>query len=204
MNYLKNIYTLIFLLITGIGLDAQTSTVSGKIVARDGEPMENITLTITTSSQTLTTTTDELGNYSFADIAIDAIISVVPSRDINPLNGVSTFDVVLASKHILGLTPFDSADEYIAMDVNQSGSITVLDGIMIRQLILNLISEVPNVPSWRFVEEKQLEVIAFDQSEMPEYNTTIPALDLTLNNNGSLTLNFIGIKIGDANGNARP
>ena len=191
MNYLKNIYTLIFLLITGIGLDAQTSTVSGKIVARDGEPMENITLTITTSSQTLTTTTDELGNYSFADIAIDAIISVVPSRDINPLNGVSTFDVVLASKHILGLELLDSPYKLIAADVNNSGTITAIDLIALRKVIAGNETSFPNNSNWRFIPKN----FAFSNPQNP-WESPFPEFGISDSNRGfgGELIDFIGIR----------
>lgn len=201
MNYIKNISALLLLFI-GISLTAQTTTVSGNIVTRTGEPMENVTMTIATNNGTLTATTNEQGDYVITDVPVDGIVSITPSRDINPLNGVSTFDVVVASKHILGLTPFDTADRYIAMDVNRSGSVTVFDLVMIRNLILGLFAEIPGVASWRFVEENQLAAMTFDQSEMPEYNATIPTLNLMPNADGSLLLNFVGIKIGDVNGSA--
>ena len=201
MNYFKNIGVLLLLFI-GISLTAQTTTFSGKIIARTGEPMENIILTITTDNGTLTGTTNEEGEYVIEAESINEIVSIVPSNDINPLNGVSTFDIVVASKHILGLQPFDSADKYIAMDVNRSGSVTVFDLVMLRNLILGIVTEMPDVPSWRFVEENQLAAITFDQSEMPEYNTTIPEINLMPNADGAIVLNFVGIKIGDVNGNA--
>ncbi len=201
MNYSKNIGVFL-LLIIGISLTAQTATVSGKIVTRDSEPMENVIITITMDNGTLTATTNEQGEYAIADVPIDGIVSIVPSRDINPLNGVSTFDIVVASKHILGIQPFDTADKYIAMDVNRSGSVTAFDLVMLRNLILGLVTEIPGVASWRFIEENQLVAMTFDQSDMPEYNATIPAINLTPNTDDAILLNFIGIKVGDVNGNA--
>ena len=201
MNYYKYIVSLTLIIMT-IGAQAQTTTVSGKIITRDGEPMENVTVTITTDDQNLTATTDGQGDYRIENVPIDGNLSIEPTSDLNPLNGVSTFDVVLASKHILGLAPFESAVEYIAMDVNQSGSITAIDIVWLRNLILGLITEIPNVASWRFIEENQLAAINFDQSQLPEYDTSFPGLDLTPNAEGVTLINFIGIKVGDANGNA--
>ncbi|MFK7980956.1 MAG: hypothetical protein AB8G86_13305 [Saprospiraceae bacterium] len=201
MNYIKNIGALLLLLI-GISLTAQTATVSGKITVRTGEPMENVAITISTDNGILTATTNEQGDYVIEDVSINEIVSIVPSRDLNPLNGVSTFDIVVASKHILGLQPFDTADKYIAMDVNRSGSVTVFDLVMLRNLILGIVTEIPGVASWRFVEENQLAAITFDQRDMPEYNATIPEINLTPNADGSVVVNFVGIKVGDVNGSA--
>ena len=201
MNYFKNIGVL-FLLLMGISLTAQTAAVSGKITARTGEPMENVAITISTDNGILTATTNEQGDYVIEDVSINEIVSIVPSRDLNPLNGVSTFDIVVASKHILGLQPFDTADKYLAMDVNRSGSVTAFDLVMLRNLILGIVNEIPGVASWRFAEENQLAAITFDQSELPEYNATIPAINLTPNAAGSVVVNFVGIKVGDVNGNA--
>jgi len=46
--------------------------------------------------------------------------SIEPQKNDNPLNGVSTFDLVLISKHILGITKFDNPYQYIAADANKS------------------------------------------------------------------------------------
>ena len=52
--------------------------------------------------------TDEMGSYDFADMPMGGEYVVVPERDIDPMNGVSTLDLVLIQKHILGLDPLDS------------------------------------------------------------------------------------------------
>lgn len=199
MNYLKNILPLFILMIV-IGLQAQTITVVGNVYSQGGYPMPNINVTAKVGTQTLTTTTDEEGNYSLVDVPRDANFSLTPVNTLNPLNGISTFDIVLGSKHILGLQPFDSAGKYLAMDVNRSGSVTVLDLALIRRLILGLSIEIPGTTAWRFIEEKQIEMIMFDQTKMPEYNPELPDMIFTINDDNSITLNFIGIKIGDANG----
>ncbi|MCB0545841.1 MAG: hypothetical protein KDC70_20100, partial [Saprospiraceae bacterium] len=78
---------------------------------------------------------------------------VTPELYENPLNGVSTYDLVLISKHILGLKAFDSPYKWIAADVNKTNSITSLDVAEIRKLILGIYSEFPNNTSWRFIDK---------------------------------------------------
>ena len=188
-------------MLLGTGLTAQTVSVAGQVTG-GGEPFSNVTISITTAQETLTTITDEAGNYSFENVPQDALVTLEPIRTINPLNGVSTFDIVLGLKHALGITPFDLADSYLAMDVNNSGSVTVLDLVILRQLILNIIQEIPDTNAWRFIEANQLANITFDQRESPEYTTGLTAIDFTPNADGVVILNFVGIKLGDANGSA--
>jgi len=202
MNYYKKIPSLLLLVFLGIEVFGQLVNVTGHVYSRTGDSLSAVTVTITVDNEVLTTTTDEQGNYSFLNVPQSAIISLKPVNVMNPLNGVSTFDVVLGFKHALGIVPFDSAANYLAMDVNKSGSVTALDLVLIRRLILGLTPDFPDTEAWRFVEEKQLAAITFDQSKMPEYDTNIPAIEFSPNDDGTVVLNFVGIKIGDANGSA--
>jgi hypothetical protein len=60
-------------------------------------------------------------------VPLAATFTIAPEKDDNPLNGVTTYDLVLISKHILGLEPLDSPYKMIAADANKSGSITTFD-----------------------------------------------------------------------------
>jgi hypothetical protein len=73
-------------------------------------------------------------------------------KDNDPLNGVSTFDLVLINKHILGLEPLNTPYKMIAADANNSRSITTFDIVELRKLILGIYTELPNNTSWRFVD----------------------------------------------------
>lgn len=73
-----------------------------------------------------------------------------PVKDNDHLNGVSTFDLVLINKHILGLQPFDAPHKLLAADANNSKTVTTFDIVEIRKLILGLYTELPNNTSWRF------------------------------------------------------
>ncbi|RMG80086.1 MAG: hypothetical protein D6714_15315, partial [Bacteroidetes bacterium] len=57
---------------------------------------------------------------------------VVPVKDVFPLNGVTTFDLVVLRKHILVIEPFDSPYLWIAADVNNTGTVTTSDAVVIR------------------------------------------------------------------------
>jgi uncharacterized delta-60 repeat protein len=82
----------------------------------------------------------------------DSLI-IVPYRNDNPLNGVSTYDMVLMSRHILGIEALNSPYKIIAADVNQSKSVTTFDIVETRKLILGIYQNLPNTTSWRFVRQ---------------------------------------------------
>jgi photosystem II stability/assembly factor-like uncharacterized protein len=140
------------------------------------------------------------GAFSIPNVPGCAPYTLAPSRNDNPLNGVTTFDLVLISKHILGLEPFDSPLKMIAADANRSGSITTFDIVQLRKLILGIDSALVNNTSWRFVPTGHV----FNNPLNP-FQTPFPeTLDVQVLSDPLANLNFTGIKIGDVNASAVP
>lgn len=118
-------------------------------------------------------------------------------RPDNPLNGVTTFDLVLISKHILGIEPFTSAYQMEAADVNNSNSVTTFDIVEIRKLILGIYDTLTSVPAWRFVKPlANPSALGGYTGLVDTYQVNIPNLQSDLNFAG---YNFVGIKYGDVN-----
>lgn len=134
--------------------------------------------------------TDELGyyRYQFINPLFDYVIE--PTRSDEYKNGVSTIDLVLLQKHLLGLKPFDTPFEFIAADVNNTHAVSLLDLIEMRKLILGLTSEFPDNQSWRFVPEEFVFVDSLNPWPFPGSVSWDPLDDLP---------GFIGVKIGDLN-----
>ena len=99
--------------------------------------------------------TDGAGNYDIkpANCNIgNAKRSILPDLDWGgPLNGVTSYDLVLLSKHILGIEILDSPFKLIAADVNYSGSVTSFDIVTTRKIILGITLNFPENRSWRYV-----------------------------------------------------
>lgn len=173
--------------------------VQGYIGTENNEAVANVQVDLTGTIEA-SYTTNGSGTYLFPDLSFVDSLVVTPSRNDNPLNGVSTFDVVLISRHILGTQLLGSPYRMIAADVNQSGTITILDLIQIRKLILGLTTSFPNASSWRFVpSEYQFPVPSNPwQETFPE----VIVLD-DLEEGGVISGNFIGVKMGDVNGSAQ-
>jgi hypothetical protein len=139
------------------------------------------------------------GNYSFqASNGQDYTLSAIKNG--YPLNGVTTYDLVLISKHILGTQPFTNPYQYIAADANRSNTITTFDLVAIRKLILQIDTVFSNNTSWRFIDKNFL----FPNAQNP-FQTVFPEI-LNYNNlsGDMLSADFIGIKIGDVNFSADP
>ncbi|MBK7939747.1 MAG: hypothetical protein IPJ82_22850 [Lewinellaceae bacterium] len=144
--------------------DPNNVTVAGALTTEMSEGVEEANVNLQSGAISLFDMSDDQGMYVFPDaVPLGADYTVTPTKDDNPLNGVSTYDLVLISKHILGLEPLNSPYKMIAADANKSNSITTFDIVEIRKLILGIYSELPNNTSWRFVDQD----FAFPQPNNP-------------------------------------
>ena len=167
------------------------ATVSGIIADWKQKAIEEVLVTADNANYV----TQEDGHYGF-DLARNQAYIIKPEKDTQPLNGVSTFDLVLISKHILGVTAFDNPYQMIAADVNGSGTITAFDMVQIRQLILNINTEFTNSPSWKFITANYEFTTNNPASE--NYPQVAEIIDL----HTDMVIDFVAIKMGDVNGNA--
>jgi hypothetical protein len=145
----------------------------------------------------MTYSTGENGAFAFEGLPQGMDYTVTPYLDSDHKNGVSTFDLVLIQKHILGIQPLKSPYKVIAADANGNKEVPTLDLVQLRRLILNITTELPSNTSWRFVAADH--EFANDSnpwaSDFPEI---FNANDLA----GDISANFVGVKIGDVNASA--
>ena len=173
------------------------ANVSGKTVKEDNTEIENVIVEMKGSEQN-PTNTDKNGHYAFSPMPTGGSYQVIPGKDGDDINGVSTLDIVMIQRHILGMEKLSSPYKLIAADVNNSGSITASDLTELRKLVLGLTMSLPNNTSWRFVDAAYQFVDKNDPWLTPfAERYQIDAL------NSSMDINFVGIKIGDVNGNAK-
>jgi hypothetical protein len=178
--------------------NAQTGDIAGLIATEDVYAIEGTEVQLS-GSHTMMYMTNEGGEYLFEDMAQGGDYTIAPQKDQDHRNGVSTFDLILIQKHILGTDLLDSPYKLIAADANNSRSISTLDLIQIRKLILNIDTEFSNNTSWRFVDADY----EFPNPMNP-WSTFFPEVRNINNLDRKTTLaNFTGVKIGDVNGSAR-
>lgn len=126
---------------------------------------------------------------------------MTPFRNDDYLNGVSTFDLLLINKHVLGIELLNSPYKIIAADANQSKTVTTFDIVELRKLVLGLYQQLPSNTSWRFVDKSFVFPNPGNpfQGGFPEMQTVA-----SLQFNDLPVHDFVGIKVGDVNGNVNP
>jgi hypothetical protein len=174
-----------------------TGLITGTIETEYQEEIEEVTVTLTDNNGLyMPVVTGPSGGFIFNMAPND--MEVTPEKDMNYLNGVTTYDLVLIAKHILGTELLDSPYKVIAADANHSESVTTLDIVKLRALILHIDDELSNNNSWRFVDMSYV----FPNAVNPWQETFPEVIDLELNTVDPA--NFIGVKIGDVNATASP
>jgi subtilisin-like proprotein convertase family protein len=172
----------------------------GKVVTEVQAAVQSVEVTLAGSNianQMMETGVD--GIYGFNGLLAGDNYSVTPYSNDNPMNGVSSYDLVLISKHILQTQFLDSPYKMIAADINRSGSITTLDMVELRKMILHIDEEFVNNTSWRFVEA----AFVFPNANNP-FATLFPEAAFINGLTESEEHDFVGVKIGDVNGSAVP
>lgn len=174
-------------------------TVGGSIQTKPGQMVNNVTVTLTKQSNSLTqsTTTNAQGQYTFANVGSNASYSLSASRNDNPLNGVSTKDLVLIQRYLLGMQPMNNGYQMIAADANNNQDVTAADIAELRKLILGNIAGFRNgQESWRFVNAQMI----------PDVDHPFPfdeTMDYANLNSNKMSSNFMAVKIGDIDGDVK-
>jgi hypothetical protein len=189
------------------GVNSTNSLIGGYIRTESQAGINGVRVVVTATSplsQSFNTnidTTDNFGffNLNFGAIPLGANAILTPIKNDSFQNGISTFDLLLISKHILGVQPLASPYKMIAADVNKSGSVTSFDLVELRKLILGIYTEFPANTSWRFVDKN----FVFPNPQNP-FSATFPETRTISSIQTNQDSYFIGFKVGDVNGSAAP
>ena len=139
------------------------TNIAGKIRLANGFILSGFQVTLTGTSHYTTTNSD--GIFKFSDLNVDKKYTLNITKETQYLEGVSTYDLLLINRHILGIKPIMSKYGMIAADVNNSGSITTLDMVLIKKMILQIEKKFPNNSNWHFFDKNQQEIISFYPKE---------------------------------------
>jgi hypothetical protein len=193
------------LLISGPAF-SQTNTISGKVITETERPLAMVEVSMTSPlTQYPTYVTEADGEYLFIN-ATGAFedVTISASRTDEHRNGVTTLDLVKIQKHLLKIDTLDSPYKIIAADANNSNSLSAIDLIELRKLILGIYTELPHSPSWKFIDAKY----DFPNPYNPfEWNGSFPIHNpytIIIPNATDLSgQDFIGVKVGDVNNTIR-
>ena len=126
-------------------------------------------------------------------------LKIVPSKKDQRFLGITTFDLALMSRHLLGIQPFTSPYKLMAADINKDGAVDGTDILHLRRFILHIDTVFKLSPHWVFIPKTYtMPVVLPPLDSMPQayyFNPYSPNLPNPFE--------FTTIKIGDVNNSYR-
>jgi len=172
----------------------------GEILTHHGEPVEAVSVSLMSQAgmhYTMRTAENGLFLLAAPESEGQPPFTIQSERLDQPRNGVNTLDLIMIQRHLLGIETFTTPFQYIAADADNSQSVSAIDLVEIRRLILGITNGFNNSPSWRFVDKQYTFADPYhpwpfaEVIQLPNINTTLMGLDL------------IGIKVGDINNSVK-
>ncbi len=179
------------------GNEVATAFLAGEVATELDYTIDNVVLELKKANDVSMSSqvTKIEGTYNFEDIPMYDSYEISASREDDYLNGVTTLDLLLIQRHILGLRLLESEYKLIAADVDGSDHISGGDLVSLRRLILGTADDLPIGRSWTFVDASQ----TFDNAFEPfPYAQSLIIADL---DEDLKQLDFVGVKMGDVNEN---
>lgn len=169
--------------------------IKGEVTNYQSVGIENVNMKLEGSEMNAQTLN---GNYAFADLLVGSNYVVVPSKNDDIINGISTLDIVFIQRHILDIAKLDSPYKLIAADVNKDKAINSLDLVELRKVILGTSTTFTNNQSWRFID-KNYQFINAATAQTESFNERYVVNNIT----ADMDIHFKGVKVGDVNGDAK-
>lgn len=172
-----------------------TNNLAGRIATETNVSIHEAMVSIEGAEMDSQYMTAEDGMYAFESIDRANDYHVVVDRDKDHLEGVTTLDLVLIQRHILGLSQLDSPYKLIAADINSDERLNASDLLALRKVILGVDDRFADNTSWRFVSKND---------DMGDMEDPWPfSEDLILSQETvDIDADFVGVKIGDVNNTA--
>jgi len=139
--------------------------------------------------------TNAYGDYD-CNVAYFRSYRITPTKDDNPGCGLTTVDLAEIQAHLLAVTCFTQKWQLIAADANQNDTVSAVDIVEIRRVILDI---GPTMNSWTFVPSSTYNNMppAGCDYIIPSYDPWIDVIDVS---GDSKYNDFVGVKLGDVNG----
>ena len=138
--------------------------------------------------------------YMYDDLARHGDFLITPVKDNHHLNGVSTKDLIILQRYLLGLISFNDPLEYIAADVDNSKDISVRDIVTLRRVLLGTEDHFRGNTSWRFIDKNYIwQDLQDPLLENPTESFRVIDMPMDM-----VQVDFTGVKIGDLDQSVDP
>jgi hypothetical protein len=171
-------------------------SISGLVVDVQGRPLEGAEILRAQTpdfAAVQSAFSDETGAFAFPNVVSGTDHYLRGYSVTGWLDGVNTLDLVAIQRHLLGQKLFESPYQYIAADANNSRTVSAIDLVELRKLILGKYEALPKNTSWRYGLASAPPTLEspWDMKEV---------LALTQLTDDFTAADFVGVKVGDVNG----
>jgi len=182
---------------------ANNGSISGRITFVNGNPIEDVNVYLNSNgnfpqaigSVVDSTTTDENGNYSFANLPMGSDYFVSAKSDGCIRDGIRPSDINRIQEHLLFSNRFNSPFEFIVSDVNDDGDVSIFDMVFISRLLLQLIEEFPSRDPYLFIRS---DMVFFEDNPLDtQWERDALIFEVSSLSGPALVPDFIAYKIGD-------
>ncbi|MBK9735167.1 MAG: T9SS type A sorting domain-containing protein [Saprospiraceae bacterium] len=179
-----------------LACDGRKLNVNGKLTTEANAEVQDVYVSL--AGTELNTMSGLDGTFQFGLNDAGGNFIVTPDKNDDHLNGVSTLDLVMIQRHILSIDKLNTPYKLIAADITKDGKITAADLVELRKLVLGTTTSFINNRSWRFVDKAfTFQDPTFAQGE------AFPEVYRIDNLVSDMITDFVAVKIGDVNGNAK-
>jgi|GEM_PF-3037128 len=182
-------------------------SVSGILLDRLGAPVGQAIVTLEGKDKTgadflLSEVADASGTYTFNNVPHGSTFTVKVLKDINPKNGITSYDLLVGQRWLLGMKPpeFNSPLQVLAGNANNNHLFSTLDLGIAQAVFLGNLAAFPNNNSWVFVRASHVFAAPFTVSNPFPYPSDSTIVGLKNN----AVVHFTGIKVGDIVTSADP
>ena len=128
------------------------------------------------------------GFYAFDELNMGDDINLTPFNNEEPDAGITTLDILMIQRHILGIEILPTPYDIIAADADNNETINGIDIIQIQKVILGTYEEFPSNNSFRFIDAE----FGFADPANP-FASTFPENAIHNNINGNINQDFVGV-----------
>ena len=169
--------------------DVNNRTISGKIVNHTNN-LQNIEIRRQLGHTQITTNAAGDGTFFIPKNKVDETYVFTAYHNENTLHGLTTLDLLITQRHILGIETFANPLQYLAADVNNDQKVTALDLVHMRKIILGIETHYRDNTSWIFLDEASMKVET--NPWLIKKYISIPEGHQNLDD-----LRFVALKVGD-------
>lgn len=169
---------------------------SGNLMTQYDEPVAGHQIQVLSQDDQVAQLGRTTGDGSYGFRSVHSNHDIRPYKNDDTPNGLSTLDLIIIQRHVLGIETFTNPYTMIAADADGSKNVNILDILELQQIILGLRTTFANNTSWRYPAQ-----------DIPmEINNPFDFDDRYLvgncSNEDPCKKDYVAIKIGDVNGTA--